>query len=129
MPREPSESLSKMTILELTQLWSKQDDRWARILTYAQSTRHPGAAAGIAFFKNTWRRAMGDYYERVAARYAAAAKVPMSVIRDVLDQVAEVIYPAARAVGLSDSSFVFPDITIEKSGSPAVVAGQSWMYW
>jgi hypothetical protein len=122
-------ALSKMTILELTRLMSAQDDRWAKILTYAQSTRHPLAQQGLAFFKRTWRPMMGDYFERVAARYDSAAKAPFSVVRAVLDKMSDVVYPAARQAGFSDPSFLIPDITIEKRGGDAVVAGYSWMYW
>ena len=121
-------ALSKMTVLELTRLVSAQDDRWAQMLTYAQSTRHPLAQQGIAFFKRTWRPVMGDYFQSVVARYDSAAKAPLGVVRTVLDKMAEVVYPAARRVGLSDASFLIPDITIEKAGG-AIVAGQSWMYW
>jgi len=117
-----------MTILELTQLMSEQDDRWLRILTYAQSTRHPRAQQGIAFFKDTWRRAFGDYYQNVVPRYDAKALAPQAVVNYVLDSMADVIYPAARAAGLPDESFVFPDITIERQQPPRI-AGQSWMYW
>jgi hypothetical protein len=124
-----AEPLTKMTVLELTRLISAQDDRWARILTYAQSTKHPLAPQGIAFFKRTWRPAMGEYYETVAARYDAAAKAPAIVVKYVLDKMADVVYPAARRVGLSDASFLIPDITIEKGGGSPIVAGQSWMYW
>jgi hypothetical protein len=124
-----AEPLSKMTVLELTRLFSAQDDRWARILTYAQSTRHPRAREGVAFFKNTWRRVMGDYFQDVAARYDSRAKAPNSVVRVVLDKMADVVYPAARQVGLPEESFLFPDITIEKRGGSPIVAGQSWMYW
>jgi hypothetical protein len=123
-----NEPLSPMTILELTQLVSAQDDRWLQILTHAQSTHHPLAQQGIAFFKNTWRRAMGDYYQNIVNRFDAAAKAPMHVLKDVLDKMADVIYPAARAAGLSDDSFVFPDIMIERRQMPSV-SGQSWMYW
>lgn len=125
-----AESLSTMTVLELTRLFSAQDDRWAQILTYAQSTLHPLAQQGVAFFKRTWRPVMGDYYQDVVARYDARAKAPYSVVRVVLDKMSDVVYPAARAAGLTDASFLFPDITIEKSGGDSpVVAGQSWMYW
>lgn len=124
-----TEPLSAMTILELTRLWSAQDDRWADILTYAQNTRHPLAQRGSAFFKQTWRPAMGDYYQDVAARYDSAAKAPLRVVREVLDKMADVIYPTARAVGFSDRSFVFPDITIERARPATSVAGQSWFYW
>ena len=124
-----AESLTKMTILELTRLISAQDDRWAAILTYARSTKHPLAQQGIAFFKHTWRRFMSEYYENVAGRYDSAAKAPVTVVKYVLDKMADVVYPAARAVGLGDTSFLIPDITIEKGGGPAIVAGQSWMYW
>ena len=132
MASDPREPLSKMTILELTQLVGKQDDRWGNILTYAQSTHNPAAPAGIAFFKKTWRPAMTSYYENVAGRYASDAKAPVRIVRWWLDAMSDVIYPAARKVGLSDQSFLFPDITIEKGrpASPAPhVAGYSWMYW
>lgn len=124
-----AEPLSTMTILDLTQLWNKQDDRWSRILTYAQSIHNPAAPAGMAFFKNTWRRALSDYYENVATRYDASAKAPVSVIKRVLDQLADVIYPAARRVGLPDESFLFPDITTERGRPATAVGGYSWMYW
>jgi len=123
-----NQPLSPMTVLELTQLVSAQDDRWLKILTYAQSTRHPLAQQGIGFFKNTWRRWMGDYYQRVVPIYAAAAKAPPEVVNYVLDAMANAVYPAARAVGLTDDSFVFPDITVEPRPAPSI-AGQSWMYW
>jgi len=124
-----AEPLSKMTVLELTRLMSAQDDRWTQILTYAQSTRHPLAQQGIAFFKNTWRPVMGNYFESVAAQYDSAAKAPLGVVRVVLDKMSDVVYPAARQAGFSDASFLFPDITIEKQGGSAIVAGHSWMYW
>ena len=124
-----TESLSAMTILEMTRLWSAQNDRWGSILTYAQSTRHPSAAVGLAFFKGPWRRAMSDYFQNVAGRYDAQAKAPMRVVRSVLDKMAYEIYPAARRAGLPDESFLFPDITTER-GRPAIaVAGYSWMHW
>ena len=122
-----NEPLSPMTILELTRLVNNQDEQWLRIVTYAQSTRHPLAQRAISFFNNTWRRVMGDYYQNVAARYDATAKAPPAVINYVLDTMADVIYPAARNAGLSDNSFVLPDIALQRP-SP-VVAGQSWMYW
>ena len=118
-----------MTVLELTRLVSRQDDRWASILTHAQGTRHPGAKAGIAFFHRTWRPVMNDYFQTVAGRYGAQAKVPMQEIRGLLDKMADVVYPAARAIGLPDNSFVLPDITIERGQSATSVAGYSWMYW
>lgn len=116
-----------MTITELTRLVNTQDEQWLRIVTYAQSTRHPLAPQAISFFNTTWRRAMDDYYQNVVPRYDAGAKASPAVVKYVLDTMADVIYPAARAVGLTDNSFVFPDITLERS-SP-VVSGQSWMYW
>ena len=122
-----NESLSQMTIIELTRLVNRQDDQWLRIVTYAQSTRHPLAQQAISFFNNTWRRVMGDYYQNVAGRYDAAAKAPPTVVNYVLDTMADVIYPAARAVGLTDNSFVFPDIKLE--GRSPMISGQSWMYW
>lgn len=115
----PTEPMSKMTVLELTRLVSAQDDRWAQILTYAQSTRNPAAPAGIAFFKKTWRPAMTTYFENVAAQYDSAAKAPARIVNWWLDALSNAIYPAARKVGLSDNSFVFPDITIDKPGQPA----------
>lgn len=117
-----SEPSSAMTVLELTKLMSAQDDRWARILMYAQSTRNPAAPTGIAFFKKTWRAFMGNYYESVVGEYDSAAKVPARVVNWVLDAMADVIYPAARRIGLPDASFVMPDITIER-GQPTTVAG------
>lgn len=129
----PSEAmtrpLTKMTILELTRLVSAQDDRWADILTYAQSTRHPLAQQGIDFFTRTWRPLFGDYFENVVARYDPRARAPHGIVVALLDKMSEVVYPAARRVGLTDRSFVFPDITIEQSGASPVVAGYSWMYW
>lgn len=113
-PSTTSEPLSKMKVIELTRLVSDQDDRWGRILTYAQSTKNPAAPAGIAFFKRTWRPAMSSYYENVAARYDSAAKAPERLVRWWLDALSEVVYPAARRVGLTDSSFVLPDIQIEQ---------------
>lgn len=121
-------NVSPMTILELTQLVNAQDDRWLKILTYAQSTRHALAPQGISFFKNTWRRAMSDYYQNIVPRYDAAAAAPPQVVKGILDMMSEVIYPAARAAGLTDDSFVFPDITIDGRQTPRI-AGQSWMYW
>lgn len=115
----PPEPLSTMTILELTRLVSAQDDRWGRILTYAQSTRNPAAPAGIAFFKKTWRQAMTIYFENVAARYDSAAKAPARIVNWWLGAMSDVVYPAARKVGLPDSSFMFPDITIEPSRPPS----------
>jgi len=124
-----AEPLSAMTVIELTRLFSAQDDRWARILEYARSTRHPLAKQGVAFFKRTWRPVLGDYYENVVSRYAPTTKAPNSVIRVVLDKMADVVYPAARQAGFLDTSFVLPDITIEKQGGAPIVAGHSWMYW
>jgi hypothetical protein len=129
MASEPREPMSKMTILELTRLITAQDSRWADILTYAQSTKHPLAQQGIAFFKRTWRPVMTEYFENVAARYDSAAKAPMRIVRAVLDKMSDVIYPAARKIGFSDHSFLFPDITIEKGQPAPQVAGYSWMYW
>lgn len=114
-----SEPLSKMTVLELTRLVSAQDDRWARILTYAQSTRNPAAPAGIAFFKKTWRPAMTVYFESVVSRYDSAARAPSRVVTWWLDALSNTIYPAARKIGLSDDSFVLPDITIDRPEKPA----------
>jgi hypothetical protein len=108
-----------MTILELTQLVNAQDDRWARILTYNQSTRNPAAHVGIAFFKRTWRPALTTYYEGVAGRYEPSLKVPAAIASWWLDALSSVIYPAARKVGFSDNTFLFPDIAIEQSGRPA----------
>ena len=115
-----------MTVLELTRLMSAQDDRWAAILRYAQST--PLAQQGIAFFKRTWRPVL-DYFENVVGRYDSEAKAPQRVVRVVLDKMSDVVYPAARQAGFLDQSFLIPDITIEKRGGSPVVAGQSWMYW
>jgi hypothetical protein len=123
MAQPTSEPLSKMTVLELTRLVSAQDDRWARILTYAQSTRNPAAPAGIAFFKKTWRPAMTVYFESVVSQYDSAARAPERIVKWWLDAMSDTIYPAARKVGLPDSSFVFPDIVIEQSGHPATPAG------
>jgi hypothetical protein len=114
-----------MTILELTRLLSKQDDRWGAILTRAQSTKNPAASAGIAFFQKTWRPFLGTYYENVVARYDAAAEAPASVVRWVLDTMADVVFPAAREVGFSARSFVVPDITIESTRVPAVAGAEA----
>jgi len=116
---QPSKPLSKMTILELTRLVLAQDDRWAKMLTYNQSTKNPAAPSGIAFFKKTWRPALTTYFEGVAARYDSAAKAPAAIITWWLDAMSTVIYPAARKVGFSDNTFLFPDITLEQSGQPA----------
>ncbi|HSX23362.1 MAG TPA: hypothetical protein VLE97_11365 [Gaiellaceae bacterium] len=120
----PTEPLSNMTILELTRLLSAQDDRWGDILTYAQSTHHPLAPAGIAFFKRTWRPFMGGYFEHVAARYDSAGKAPSRVVNWVLDTMSNYVFPAARKAGFSDNSFVIPDITIDKPApaEPPMVA-------
>lgn len=112
-----------MTILELTRLLSRQDDRWGAILTRAQSTKNPAATAGISFFQETWRPFLGRYYEGVVARSDAAAEAPASVVRWVLDSMADVVYPAARKVGFSERSFVVPDIAIENPSAPAVSGG------
>lgn len=114
-----------MTILELTQLLSKQDDRWGDILTRAQSTKNPAAKAGIDFFQKTWRPFMGSYYESVVPRYDGAAEAPAGVVRWVLDTMADVVYPAARRVGFSERSFVVPDITIEQPSAPAVAGAEA----
>lgn len=114
-----------MTILELTQLLSKQDDRWAAILTRAQSTRNPAAKPGLAFFQNTWRPFMGTYYQDVVPRHAADAETPAGVVRWVLDTMADVVYPAARKVGFSERSFVIPDIAIETPSPPAVAGAEA----
>jgi hypothetical protein len=124
-----AEPLSAMTVIELTRLFSAQDDRWASILTYAQSTKHPLAQQGLAFFKRTWRPVLGDYFENVVSRYDSAAKAPQRVVRAVLDKMSDVVYPAARQAGFLDRSFLVPDITIEKQGGAPIVAGHSWMYW
>lgn len=108
-------SSTDMTILELTRLMSAQDDRWGRILTRAQSAKNPAARPGVDFFQKTWRPFMGSYFESVAARYDSAAEAPARVVRWVLDTMAGVIFPAARAVGFSERSFVIPDITIEST--------------
>jgi hypothetical protein len=113
-----------MTILELTRLLSKQDDRWGDILTRAQSTKNPAAKAGVAFFQQTWRPFMGSYYESVVPRYDGAAEAPAGVVRWVLDTMADVVYPAARKVGFSDRSFVIPDIAIETPSPPAVAGAE-----
>lgn len=113
-------SRTTMTILELTQLLSGQDDRWAAILTRAQGTKNPATKAGIDFFRKTWRLFMGSYYENVAARYDSAAEAPPRIVRWVLDTMADVIFPAARRAGFSEQSFVIPDITIEPPGDPMI---------
>lgn len=123
---QPTEPTS-MTILELTRLLSAQDDRWASILTYAQSTHNPAAPAGIAFFKRTWRPVMSDYYLNIVSQYDSAAKAPSHVVRWVLDKMSNVVYPAARKIGLPETSFVIPDITIDKSAPPTTVAGDLWV--
>lgn len=114
-----------MTTLELTRLLSAQDDRWAAILTRARDAKNPTAAAGITFFQKTWRPFMGSYFEHVAARYDAAADVPQRLVRWVLDTMANVIFPAARAVGFSERSFVIPDITIESPSAPTVAGAEA----
>lgn len=118
-PITTCEPLSKMKVIELTRLVNDQDDRWGRILTIAQSTKNPAAPAGVAFFKRTWRPAMTSYYENVAGRYDSAARAPERIVRWWLDAMSEVLYPAARRIGLPDSSFVFPDIQIDPPGRPA----------
>ncbi len=123
------EPLSKMTVLELTRLISAQDSRWGDILTYAQSTHHPRAQQGITFFKRTWRPVMGDYFENVVNRYDSTAKAPNSVVRTVLDKMANVVYPAARSAGFSEQSFLIPDITIDKGYQAAPVAGHPSNLW
>jgi len=105
--------LTAMTVLELTRLVGAQDDRWANLLTYAQSTHNPAAPGGIAFFKKTWRPAFGSYYENVVARYDPAAKAPRHIINWLLDLMTSKIYPAARQVGFTERSFLFPDIVLE----------------
>ena len=115
-------SASPSTILELNRLVLAQDARWADILTYAQSTRNPAAPAGIAFFRRTWQPVLDDYFQNVAPRYAPEAPVPSGVMNSLLNKMTNVIYPAARRVGLSDRSFLFPDITIDPT-SPSTVAG------
>jgi hypothetical protein len=102
-----------MTVLELTRLLNAQDDRWAGILTYAQSTRDPGAPAALGFFRRTWRPLLGDYLERVAGRIAPEDRVPAAIMSALLDKMSEEIYPAARRVGLRDDTFLVPDIAIE----------------
>jgi hypothetical protein len=113
-----------MTVLELTRLITAQDDRWADLLTYAQSTKNPAAPAGIAFFKNTWRRVLTSYFENVVARYDHAGKAPARIVNWVLDTMSNVIYPAARKIGFPDTTFVIPDITIDRPepASPPMVA-------
>jgi hypothetical protein len=117
-----AEPTSAMTVLEMTRLLSAQDDRWAGILTYAQSTHNPAAPAGIAFFKKIWRPVMSDYYLNIVSQYDAAVMAPNHVVRWVLDKMADVVYPEARKIGLPETSFVIPDITIEKS-LPTTIAG------
>jgi len=109
---QPTEPMSKMTVLELTRLISAQDSRWGDILTYAQSTKNPAAPAGIAFFKKTWRPVLTIYFESVVARYDSAAKAPAGVVRWVLNTMSEHVFPAARRAGLFEWSFMIPDITI-----------------
>src|SRR5262249_10890077 len=75
--------------------------------------KNPAAAPGLSFFQTTWRPFLARYYEGVVTRRDAAAEAPASVVRWVLDAMADVVYPAARRVGFSDRSFVIPDITIE----------------
>jgi hypothetical protein len=113
---------STMTILELNRLVLAQDARWADILTYAQSTRNPAAPAGVTFFRRTWRPVLDDYFQNVAGRYAPEAPVPSGVMNGLLSRMSNVVYPAARQVGLSDRSFLFPDITLDPT-SPSTVAG------
>ena len=72
---------------------------------------------------------MGDYFQNVAAQFPSEAKAPMRVVKDALDRMSEVIYPAARRVGLPDETFLFPDIQIERAQAVPRVAGSSWMYW
>lgn len=122
----PNEPLSAMTVLELTRLLLAQDSRWADIVTHAQNTRNPAAPAGIAFFKRTWRPVISDYFLNVVPRYDSVAKAPARVVTDVLDKMSDVIYPAARKVGFSDTSFVLPDITIERADQarPAVAGAR-----
>jgi hypothetical protein len=113
---------STMTILELNRLVLAQDARWADILTYAQSTRNPAAPAGVTFFRRTWQPVLDDYFQNVAGRYAPEAPVPSGVMNGLLSRMSNVVYPAARQVGLSDRSFLFPDITLDPT-SPSTVAG------
>ena len=112
-----------MTVLELTQHVIAQDTRWADILTHARSTHHPLAVGGLTFFERTWRPALGSYIESVASRYAPSARAPAEAVNWWLDLLAARIYPAARAVGFADRTFLFPEITIQQGGHPSTVAG------
>jgi len=113
-----------MTVLELTRLLNAQDDRWAGILTYAQSTRDPGAPAAVGFFRRTWRPLLGDYLERVAGRFQPETRVPAAILSALLDKMSEEIYPAARRVGLRDDTFLVPDIAIERSRGGTVAGAE-----
>jgi hypothetical protein len=131
--------LTTMTILELTQLMTAQDDRWGQLITYAQSTQNPAAHTAMDFFKHTWRSMLTLYFENVASKYAPTAQVTNDLASWLVQAMSDTIYPAARRVGFTDKSFLLPDLNLVQSGHPAAPPtisgaeppreGWSWKDW
>jgi len=120
-----TDSLSAMTVDQLSQLMNNQDQRWENIVALAQSTRNPAAPQAKAFFNKTWRAVFSDYFHNVAARVTnPAARVPTSLIMAVLLTINDKVYPSARKLGFPESSFLFPVLFSDLSTNRASVGAE-----
>jgi len=100
---------------ELVKLLLDQDTRWAEIIDHGRATKNPDAKGALEWFRRDWRPVLRQVLER--GPHLARDKQRVG-IDEVLYHVHARIYPGARKVGLPDSSFLLPDITLDAEEAP-----------
>lgn len=96
------------TKAQLDRMFYQQDRKWADMVTKAIRQKHRLAKRAKAFLDNEWSRTVNHWQ-------AISRSVPVTAdaIDELLGFFHHSLYPAARDVGFTDSSFVFPDIGLE----------------
>jgi hypothetical protein len=107
-----AESPSLKTIVDVTRLFLEQDFRWSQMLARGEAVRNPVAPKVRVFLKGAWEGTLHHWMD-VAGRRDPAEALSESMRGEVLFDFNHRIYPAARAVGLPETSFMFPDIELE----------------
>jgi len=111
-----------MTPDEVLSLAYKQDSSWAG---YAQQLQNSGAKSKAKklkkFLDKDWSRWLANILDYVNLGHASAAlsggQWAVS-LDDLLTSFNQTVYPAARGAGFPESTFVFPDITLDRVGAP-----------